>query len=115
MLLLGEPLDASTAHEWGLVNRVVEDDELLHTARDMARRLAALPPQAVRLTKRLMKHGAPDVAGRIAEEIGLVQRTPGLARGAGGVRRLHGKAQAGLFEVFITGRACQTAPPDAKT
>ncbi len=71
LLLLGEPLDASTAHEWGLVNRVVEDDELLPVARDMARRLAALPPQAVRLTKRLMKHGPPDVAGRIAEEIGL--------------------------------------------
>ena len=71
LLLLGEPLDASTAHEWGLVNRMVEDTELMPVARDMARRLASLPPQAVRLTKRLMKHGNGDVAGRIAEEIGL--------------------------------------------
>jgi enoyl-CoA hydratase/carnithine racemase len=71
MLLLGEPLDAATALQWGLVNRVVDDAMLMDTARDMARRLAALPPQAVRLTKRLIKHGEPDVAGRIQQEIGL--------------------------------------------
>ena len=71
MLLLGEPLDAATACEWGLVNRVVDDAALMDTAREMARRLAALPPEAVRLTKRLIKHGVPDVAGRIQEEIGL--------------------------------------------
>ncbi len=71
LLLLGEPLDAATALEWGLVNRVVDDAALMDTAREMARRLAALPPQAVRLTKRLIKHGVADVAGRIQEEIGL--------------------------------------------
>lgn len=71
LLLLGEALDAATALEWGLVNRVVDDAALMDTAREMARRLTALPPQAVRLTKRLIKHGMPDVAGRIQEEIGL--------------------------------------------
>jgi len=71
LLLLGEPLDAETAFAWGLVNRVVEAAELMTIARDAARRLAALPPQAVRLTKRLMKQGAPDLAGRIEEEIGV--------------------------------------------
>lgn len=71
LLLLGEPLDAAMALEWGFVNRVVEDAALMQVARDMARRLAALPPQAVRLTKRLMKHGEPSVAGRIEEEIGI--------------------------------------------
>ncbi|HUB12622.1 MAG TPA: enoyl-CoA hydratase [Acetobacteraceae bacterium] len=70
LLLLGEPLDAATACTWGLVNRVVDDTALMPEAHDTARRLAALPPQAVRLTKRLLKHGAPDVADRIAEEIG---------------------------------------------
>jgi enoyl-CoA hydratase/carnithine racemase len=71
LLLLGESLDAATALDWGLVNRVVDDAALMETAREMAARLAALPPQAVRLTKRLIKHGAPDVAGRIQEEIAL--------------------------------------------
>ena len=71
LLLLGEPLDAETAFQWGFVNRVVDDVALMETARDMARRLAALPPQAVRLTKRLIRHGAPDVAGRMEEELAL--------------------------------------------
>jgi enoyl-CoA hydratase/carnithine racemase len=71
LLLLGEPLDAATAFEWGFVNRVVDDAALLDTAREMARRLAALPPQAVRLTKRLIRHGAQDVPARMAEEMPL--------------------------------------------
>ena len=77
LLLLGEPLDASTAHQWGLVNRVVDDEALLDTARGMARRLAGLPPQAVRLTKRLIRHGAEDVAGRMAEELALFREQLG--------------------------------------
>jgi enoyl-CoA hydratase/carnithine racemase len=71
LLLLGEPLDAQSALQWGLVNQVVDDAALLDTARALADRLAALPPQAVRLTKRLIKHGAPDVLGRIVEELAL--------------------------------------------
>jgi enoyl-CoA hydratase/carnithine racemase len=71
LLLLGEPLDAETAFQWGFVNRVVDDTALMDTAHDMARRLAALPPQAVRLTKRLIRHGATDVAERIEEELVL--------------------------------------------
>jgi enoyl-CoA hydratase/carnithine racemase len=77
LLLLGESLDATTAHEWGFVNRVVDDAALLDTARDMARRLAALPPQAVRLTKRLIRHGATDVAGRMEEELALFRERLG--------------------------------------
>ena len=58
LLLLGEPMDADTALQWGFVNRVVDTAALMETAHDMARRLASLPPQAVRLTKRLIRHGA---------------------------------------------------------
>jgi len=68
-LLLGEPLDAVTGPDWGLVNQVVEDRMLMETAREIGRRLAALPPEAVRLTKRLMRQGEPTVAGRIKEEM----------------------------------------------
>jgi enoyl-CoA hydratase/carnithine racemase len=71
LLLLGESIDAATALDWGLINSVVDDAVLLETGRALARRLAALPPQAVRLTKRLIRHGAPDVAGRIEEELVL--------------------------------------------
>ena len=71
LLLLGEPLDAATAFQWGFVNRLVHDAALMQTAREMAQRLAALPPQAVRLTKRLIRHGNPDLSGRIDEELAL--------------------------------------------
>jgi enoyl-CoA hydratase/carnithine racemase len=71
LLLLGEPLDAETAHEWGFVNRVVDDAALMETAHDIAGRLASLPPQAVRLTKRLIRHGAGDVVERMEEELAL--------------------------------------------
>jgi E-phenylitaconyl-CoA hydratase len=53
MLLLGEPVDAETALRWGLVNRVVPGDELMSCARDLATRLADLPPLAVQACKEL--------------------------------------------------------------
>lgn len=71
MLLLGEPIDAETAREWGFVNQVVDDAALMETAQALAARLAALPPQAVRQTKELIKNGKTDVPGRIEEELAL--------------------------------------------
>jgi enoyl-CoA hydratase/carnithine racemase len=63
MLLLGEPIDAATAHQWGLVNRLVD------TARALARKLAAKAPEALRLTKALMRgHSSAGIAARMAEE-----------------------------------------------
>lgn len=71
LLLLNEPIDAETAHRWGLVNRVVDDADLMSAARSLAGRLAALPPASVQLTKGLIKNGKPDVRGRIDEELVL--------------------------------------------
>jgi len=82
LLLLGEPLDAETAHQWGFVNRVVDDAALLEAARTIAARLAALPPQAVRLTKRLIRHGAPEVGTRIEEELALFRERLGSPEAA---------------------------------
>jgi enoyl-CoA hydratase/carnithine racemase len=55
MFFLGEPVDAKTAKEWGLVNRVVEDETLMDEARTLAAAAARQPPGAVRATKRLMR------------------------------------------------------------
>jgi enoyl-CoA hydratase/carnithine racemase len=73
LLLLGEPMDAETALAWGFVSAVVDDHALMDEARATASRLAALAPQAVQQTKRLIRHGAPDVGGRIQEELVLFQ------------------------------------------
>ena len=55
MALTGETLDADAALACGLVSRVVPADTLLATANTIADRIAANPPHAVRLTKRLMR------------------------------------------------------------
>ena len=74
MLLLGEGVDAATAAEWGLINQVVDDAELMPTARAMAAKLAALPPEALRQTKALIKNGAPGLQARMAEELVLFRK-----------------------------------------
>jgi enoyl-CoA hydratase/carnithine racemase len=71
MLLLGDALDAEAAHAAGFVYQVVDDAELMPVARALAGRLAALPPQAIRQTKQLMRRGKPDLEGRIGEELEL--------------------------------------------
>lgn len=71
LLLLGESLDAETAHAWGFVHQVIDNDALMDAARAIATRLAGLPPQAVRLTKRLIRDGKPDLPGRIGEELAV--------------------------------------------
>lgn len=51
----GDLIGAREALDCGLVSRVVPDAELLDAAMAMARRIAANPPHAVRMTKRLMR------------------------------------------------------------
>lgn len=55
MLYLGEPLDAEAALRLGLVNAVVPRERVLDEALDWARRLAGLPPLALRSAKRLAR------------------------------------------------------------
>jgi len=53
LLLTGRSMDAATAARWGLVNAVVEPDELLSAARAIAHEIAANAPLAVQATKEL--------------------------------------------------------------
>ncbi|GAB2689307.1 crotonase/enoyl-CoA hydratase family protein [Nocardia thraciensis] len=57
MAFTGEAIDAATALDWGLVSTVVEPDELLDAARALADRVAANPPQVLRMTKKLLREG----------------------------------------------------------
>jgi enoyl-CoA hydratase/carnithine racemase len=68
LLLLGETIDAATALHCGLVNRVVDDTELMEVARSFARRISAQPPSALRLSKQLLKDDRAGVALRIEHE-----------------------------------------------
>ncbi len=51
MLLSGEPIDANTAAEWGLVNRVVPAADLVGATDDLARRIAEASPLTVTMGK----------------------------------------------------------------
>lgn len=55
MLLLGKPISALTAKKFGLVNCVYSNAEMMDEVFRHARRLAAQPPDALLLTKRLLK------------------------------------------------------------
>ena len=69
LLLLGQPFTAQEAHEAGIVTAVVAQENLISEAEKAAAALAALPPESVRLTKRLMKaRHAQTLAATIEEE-----------------------------------------------
>ncbi len=53
----GQVIDAQRALEWNLVSQVVPHDALLGTAQGIADAIAANPPHAVRLAKRLLREG----------------------------------------------------------
>lgn len=58
MVFTGEVLDAAEAKDCGIVSRVVPHAELMPAAREMAARIAALPPLAMKLAKRALYKGA---------------------------------------------------------
>ncbi|WP_236218380.1 crotonase/enoyl-CoA hydratase family protein [Pseudomonas rhodesiae] len=57
MSFTGETVSAQQALEYGLVSSVVAPDDLLVAAQDLARRVAANPGHALRLTKKLLREG----------------------------------------------------------
>jgi enoyl-CoA hydratase/carnithine racemase len=75
MLLTGEALDAETAVRWGLVNRIVPQENLLDEARRVARKIAANAPLAVQASKELAVRASemPLTTGLRMEQ--LVNRT----------------------------------------
>jgi 2-(1,2-epoxy-1,2-dihydrophenyl)acetyl-CoA isomerase len=69
MALLGERIPAPKALDWGLVNRVVADDELAAEARALTSRLAAGPTAAYANAKRLLNRRVyPDLADQLEAE-----------------------------------------------
>jgi len=74
LALLGEPFDAATALRLGLVNQIVPAAELHQAARALAAKLAAKAPEALLLTKQLLKSGGDSLAQRIDTEAGHFAR-----------------------------------------
>lgn len=92
MNLTGEPISGAEAYDFGLVNRLVEDHELLDTALLWARKVARQAPLAVREIKRAS--GVADLdAGIEAEKAGFAT-VFGSADGREGVDAFLGKRAA---------------------
>lgn len=69
MLALGDVYTAEQALAAGLLNRVVPSADVELQALTSARRLAAKPPQALKLARRLMRGDQQEVLARTDEEI----------------------------------------------
>lgn len=92
-LMLGEPFSGSDAVDCGIANAVLPANEVVNHARRMAERFNALPPSAVRETKRLMR--APNQA-RIREVM--------AAEGALFATRLRSPEAMEAFQAFFQKR-----------
>jgi enoyl-CoA hydratase/carnithine racemase len=57
LVLTARIIDAQEALAIGLVNEVVPGNELIRRAREVAQQIASLPPLAVRMAKRALRHG----------------------------------------------------------
>lgn len=68
MNLIGQPIGAVTAYEYGLVNQVVPDHELFDAAMLWAKKLAGQAPLAVAATKRAMVAAGGGLDSGIAAE-----------------------------------------------
>jgi enoyl-CoA hydratase/carnithine racemase len=75
MILTGDPIDAQTAYQYGLVQRLVPRERLHEEAEELATEIASLPPELVTLDKRAVREGAElSLAQAIALESTLAQR-----------------------------------------
>lgn len=79
LLMFGEPIDARTAREIGLVAEVFPDATLADEVRARVAKLAAKAPEALRLTKQLMKAPKATAAEQMAAEGALFQQRLGSA------------------------------------
>jgi enoyl-CoA hydratase/carnithine racemase len=69
LLYFGEPFNADAARDLGIVNAVVDSNELISATAAKARQLAEKPPSALRTTKALLKRGsAAIIAEAMAKE-----------------------------------------------
>lgn len=94
ILLLGESYSGRQAADWGLANEALPAAAVHAAALDAARRLAALPPGAVRETRALMRH--PHAAA-VQEAL--------AAEGAVFMRRLGGPEVTEAVNAFFEKRA----------
>lgn len=90
LLVMGRPMSADEAKAAGLINTVVAPDAVEAEAMNAARAIAALPPQAVLASRRLLRGKPDEIVARIDAEAELFKT------------RLQSAEARAAFEAFIT-------------
>lgn len=67
LLILAEPVDASTALDWGLVEYLTAPGAALAQARELAAQVAAMPPVPVRMAKRAINASATALDNAVSQ------------------------------------------------
>jgi len=68
LLVLGRPMKAEEAREAGIVNAVVPPGHAIVEAQKVAREICALPPEAVGLSRNLLKQPTEEILRRMDQE-----------------------------------------------
>jgi enoyl-CoA hydratase/carnithine racemase len=68
LLVMGRPMSAEEAREAGFVNAVVAPGHAIIEAQKVAREINELPPQAVAISRKLLKLPTEDLLRRMEEE-----------------------------------------------
>jgi enoyl-CoA hydratase/carnithine racemase len=89
MLVMGRTMNADEAREAGFVNEVVAPGQTEWEARQVAREICALPPEAVAITRKLVKLPPEDMTRRIDQEAHLF------------AERLRSKEAMAAFKAFV--------------
>lgn len=71
MLIMGETFSAERAREAGLVNHVTSSDELESAAMAAAKKLSKLAPDALAISRKLLRGDTADIVARMDEEFVL--------------------------------------------
>lgn len=79
MFLLGDTIDAATAHAWGLVHQVVDDDTVTDVADAVAGRLATGPTAAFSAVKALVRDNAGASLTDVLEREAIAQQRLGAS------------------------------------
>jgi len=108
VILGGIDLDAETAELWGYLNRALAAQEIGPYVEALARRIAAFPPDAVRLAKEAVNAASLPLADGLQEESYLFQvliRTEGAKRAMTRFLEIGGQTPEGEREVAeLSGR-----------
>lgn len=74
LLMLGEPFGGEVALRAGLINAIIDTNNLIPHAKNIAKKLAEKPANAMQQTKALLRKNEESLQARIAHEAGIFNK-----------------------------------------